>query len=408
MNRFIYFLFLFLFSFFLKSQDSSRFYDTIDTLCSPFFYGRAYKHDGHLKTANYLKARFEKADTTYYQEFDFGLNKIDDELLVLENDTLNACTDFITVPQSSGTIRTHFNTIYLDSLFFRSDRKIKKFLKKDINALAVVYNSKQESLITDNAILRKKIYAESGCILKLVDGNLLSSFSQKAWMPPSFFVKSKCWQNQKDITVRLNQKEAEIKSNNVVGVIKGNNKELKELIVSAHYDHVGGYETCFVPGANDNASGVAMMLELYHYFLENRPERTIRFIAFSGEEVGLIGSKFYVQNMDKNEVEFVLNLDLLGAGSKGVTVVNGKVFSSYMEKLQEVNEKKSYVKSIKLRGEAANSDHYYFSKNGVPAFFIYSNGSVGGYHNVTDTLEELEYGHFNALFFLLRDFVASI
>ena len=151
-----------------------------------------------------------------------------------------------------------------------------------------------------------------------------------------------------------------------------------------------------------------MLLELYHYYIINRPERTIKFISFAAEEVGLIGSYYYTQQNDLSSISFVLNLDLYGAGSKGVTVVNGKVFESFFNILTKINDNFNLVSKIKARGEAANSDHYYFSKKGIPAFFVYSNGSVGGYHNVEDRPEKLEKGYFNSLFLLLRHFLDTI
>ena len=156
------------------------------------------------------------------------------------------------------------------------------------------------------------------------------------------------------------------------------------------------------------ATGTAMLIELYYYFLENRPNRTIKFIAFAGEEVGLLGSKYYVEYTDLEKIEFVLNLDLYGGGSGGVTVVNGKVFENQFEKLRVINTENKYVTNIKARGEAANSDHFYFSKAGVPAFFIYSNGNVGGYHNINDTPDTLEIGYFHNLFLLIKDFSEAI
>lgn len=402
------FLPLFLASFCVHAQDSVRFYKTIDTLCSSYFYGRGYINEGHLKTAKYLKKKFSKADTSFFQEFGFKLNKLSKEELILAGDTLIGGVDFIPIPQSKGVPNKTFATFFMDSSFFRSKKKIKKFLKKDIRNTALVFNSTWESKITDTPELRSKLYLEAGCIIKLIDGELLSSFSHEAWMPPSFALKSSKWLNQETVKVNLRQKEEEVRSNNVIAVINGRDRGLKELIITAHYDHVGGYETVYVPGANDNASGVAMMLELYAYFLKNSPERTVRFIAFGVEEVGLLGSKYYVELMEKSRVEFVLNLDLLGAGSGGITIVNGKVFTDYSHRLSSINTNKKYISKIKLRGEAANSDHYYFSKNGVPAFFIYSNGSVGGYHNFKDRVGDLERGYFSSLFLLLKDFCTSI
>lgn len=386
------------------AQDASRFYQTIDTLCSKTFYGRGYQQNGHLKTAAYLKTKLLNPQD---QKFPLKINNFQHETLRLGADTLRTCADFIPLPQARSGHGT-FKTLLLDSAFFGSKKKIKRFLTTNLADRAIVYPAQHESAITDHPLLRNKIYSESGVILKITDTELLTSFSQSAWMPPAFVVRSGAFNRQKVVSFELSQKEETITSSNIISTIQGTNPSLKELIVCAHYDHVGGYQECYIPGANDNASGVAMLLELYAYFLVHPPERTLRFIAFGGEEVGLVGSKFYVEHTDLTHTEFVLNLDLYGAGSGGVTVVNGSVFDAEFQLLERINAQKRYLTQIKKRGEAANSDHYYFSKNGTKAFFIYTNGTVGGYHNAKDTPEELEKGHFISTFGLLKDFLQEL
>ena len=93
-------------------------------------------------------------------------------------------------------------------------------------------------------------------------------------------------------------------------------------------------------------------------------------MAFAGEEAGLIGSHFMSENpvLDLENIAFVLNLDIMGSGEEGITVVNGRVHKKAYNKLLRLNKKKRYLSSIQARGEAANSDHYWFSQKGVPAF----------------------------------------
>jgi aminopeptidase YwaD len=227
-------------------------------------------------------------------------------------------------------------------------------------------------------------------------------------MPPSFFVIDSLICDRKKIQFKIQQTIETINTQNIIAIIKGKDSSLKELIICAHYDHVGGFEECFIPGANDNASGLSMLMELYHYYSIHQPNRTIKFIAFGGEEVGLVGSKYYNIYTRKENIHFVLNLDLLGAGSEGITVVNATVFKEQFNILENLNTTNKYVTTIKQRGEAANSDHYYFSKKGIPAFFIYSNGKVGGYHNISDSPDKLEKGYFNSLFSLLLNFTEKI
>lgn len=133
------------------------------------------------------------------------------------------------------------------------------------------------------------------------------------------------------------------------------------------------------------------------------------FIFFGAEEAGLVGSKFYTDNpvFPLEEIKFLINIDLAGTGEEGITVVNGSVFENEFSKLKELNETKKYLAQVKVRGKAANSDHYYFTEKGVPAFFIYTMGGIKAYHDVYDKPETLPLTEFQDLFRLLTDFVKT-
>jgi len=115
----------------------------------------------------------------------------------------------------------------------------------------------------------------------------------------------------------------------------------------------------YYPGANDNASGTSMVLDLArHYSLpENKPEYSIVFITFSGEEAGLFGSKYFAENplFPIEDIKLVVNLDMIGSGSEGITVVNGTLYDTLMVQMQQINKENNYLTNIKLRGESCNS-----------------------------------------------------
>jgi Zn-dependent M28 family amino/carboxypeptidase len=178
--------------------------------------------------------------------------------------------------------------------------------------------------------------------------------------------------------------------------------------VCAHYDHLGkiGTSTLF-PGANDNASGTAFMLELAAWFSKKPLPWSLLFIAFSAEEAGLQGSRYLVQHppVPLSRIRFVMNLDLIGFGDKGATVVNGTVHEKEFRRLVSINSSKGYLPEIKARGKAANSDHYPFSEMGVPAFFLYTLGGPGHYHDISDRAETVTFSGFINTFGLVRDFL---
>ena len=198
-----------------------------------------------------------------------------------------------------------------------------------------------------------------------------------------------------------------------MAMVKGITNPDSFIVFSAHYDHLGrmGRGTYF-PGANDNASGVSMLLNLAkHYSLEiNKPKYSMVFIAFAGEEAGLAGSKYFIEHplVDLKKIRFLINLDLVGTGDEGMMVVNATEHKREFEQLKKINEDRQYLTHIGERGKSKNSDHYYFSENGVPAFFFYTMGGIQAYHDIYDKAETLPLTKYKEVFRLIRDFADSL
>jgi len=208
-----------------------------------------------------------------------------------------------------------------------------------------------------------------------------------------------------------NFKEA-YKTQNVLGMVKGSEEPDSIVVFTAHYDHLGcmGKGNIF-RGANDNASGTAMVLTLAEYFAkpENKPKYTMAFLFFAAEESGLLGSEFFVKNplFPLAQIKALVNLDMVGSGSDGITLVNGEKNSLITSVFQSLNTKNSYFPNIQIRGEACNSDHCLFDKVGVPAVFIYTRGDeCKEYHNLDDKPENLPLTKFKELKQLLIEFAA--
>jgi aminopeptidase YwaD len=198
---------------------------------------------------------------------------------------------------------------------------------------------------------------------------------------------------------------------NVIGYIEGTEHPDSFIVFTAHYDHLGrmGADTYF-PGANDNASGTSMLLQMAAYYSLNPPKYSIAFICFAGEEAGLLGSSYYVENpvFPLEQIRFVINMDIFGTGDEGITVVNAKDHPNEFATLNRINASKSYLTKIKSRGQTQNSDHYPFSTKGVPAVFIYTMGGIKAYHDIFDKSETLSLDAYESLFRLLRDFTDQL
>lgn len=196
-------------------------------------------------------------------------------------------------------------------------------------------------------------------------------------------------------------------ASNVCGYVKGTTKPDSLLVITAHYDHLGGMgRTTYFPGANDDASGIALLLSLARHYAGHPPTYSVAFVCFAGEEAGLVGSKYFSENplFPLGKVRFLLNIDLVGTGEEGITVVNGTIFREEYRILNEINDREKYFVKIKSRGKAANSDHYWFTEKGVPSFFIYALGGIKAYHDVYDKAFTLPLTEFEDLFKLVVGF----
>jgi Iap family predicted aminopeptidase len=251
-------------------------------------------------------------------------------------------------------------------------------------------------------------------IVELVTSKFTWSVEQKQERFPLFQVQANAvdWSNENwtvgfvvDATIKTHATQ------NVLAFIPAKKKSKKYIVFTAHYDHLGrmGQQT-FFPGGNDNASGVAMLLELATYYAKNPSDVNVVFIAFAGEEVGLLGSQFFVENpkIPLDKIRFLFNLDIMGSGEEGVTIVNATLFPKEFQQLQACNVNNQFLPKIASRGPAANSDHYFFTEKGVPAFFMYTMGPNKHYHDVDDSFEHLSFEKFNAIYQLLIAFTAEI
>jgi Zn-dependent M28 family amino/carboxypeptidase len=200
---------------------------------------------------------------------------------------------------------------------------------------------------------------------------------------------------------------------NICGYIRGSVVPDSFIVFTAHYDHLGemGQGVVF-PGANDNASGTAMLLDLARYYTDtiNKPYYSVAFLFFTGEEAGLYGSEYYTGHplFSLQQIRFLINLDMVGTGSEGIKVVNGSLLTKEFEVLKSLNDKTKLLKNVSPRAESSGSDHYYFYKKGVPCFFIYTLGKeYKEYHNINDKAAGLPLTAYDGLFKLVTGFVSS-
>ncbi|HEY0320763.1 MAG TPA: M20/M25/M40 family metallo-hydrolase [Pyrinomonadaceae bacterium] len=231
-------------------------------------------------------------------------------------------------------------------------------------------------------------------------------------------------------------------ASNVVGVLEGSDPKLKNeaIVIGAHYDHLGrGGEGSLAPkegevhhGADDNASGVAGLLELARLFSKERPRRTIVFIAFSGEEEGLLGSNYYVNHpaVPLSQTIAMINMDMIGRLKDNKLIVGGigtaKEWRSLIESANLGSTKVAVNTGARDSGDNASSvnnvpvvvgangktvvslkisqpfaltmnedgygpsDHASFYAKQIPVLFFWT-GTHDDYHKPSDTADKIDY-----------------
>jgi|TARA_B110000196_G_scaffold111232_1_gene96544 hypothetical protein len=189
-----------------------------------------------------------------------------------------------------------------------------------------------------------------------------------------------------------------VKTYNIIATLPGKDKILKEeyVVIGGHYDSVHNTLGAIHNGADDNASGTSMVLELFEKFAaSNSNKRTLVFMAFGGEELGLLGSKYFVNNptIDLSKVQLMVNLDMVGRLDKegkdlqigGVsTAVN---FSTILHPFLMQKD----LNIIDLgKGIFSRSDHYSFYKKDIPVLFFFT-GIHPDYHSSSDDADKINY-----------------
>ena len=211
----------------------------------------------------------------------------------------------------------------------------------------------------------------------------------------------------------LNIRGKNVKTENVVAIITGSENPEEYIVISAHLDHIGQKNGQIYNGADDDGSGNVAMLEIAEAFQiavkeNNRPKRSIIFLHVTGEEKGLLGSRYYTENplYPLKETIANLNIDMIGRldpkrvdkDPNYIYLIGSDKLSNELHEVSELVNRKYTNLILDYTFNAENdpnrfyyrSDHYNFAKNGIPVIF-YFNGTHEDYHQPTDTADKINY-----------------
>jgi hypothetical protein len=217
------------------------------------------------------------------------------------------------------------------------------------------------------------------------------------------------------LEVRLDKEVKKLQGSNVIGIIEGSDQFLKDeyVFVTAHYDHLGMSDsTVIYHGADDNASGTSGVIEIARAFAEAKkkgtgPKRSVVCMLVSGEEKGLLGSRYYVEFPVFPLLNTVvdINIDMIGRVDDAhannpdyVYVIGSDRMSTALHQINEDVNARFTKLELDYKYNAPDdpnrfyerSDHYNFAERGIPAIF-YFNGTHADYHKPTDTADKINY-----------------
>jgi aminopeptidase YwaD len=402
-----------------QAQDLAYIKRCINTLSAPTFGGRGYVNNGRDKAAQFVSRNYKEIglqsfseDANYYQEYRFSVNTFPNKVeLKLGKKDMIPGVDFL-IDAASTSFKTiskcKIERINLNKIDDSLEWQRLKATWKPTGIYQLRYfDSFCKKIKSNSNDIVKQL--PKGCFIIPQTNKLIWTVATDTIPATVFYVADTAMPKSRRVEVQVQNKfDSKALNKNVIGYVQGTDYPDSFFVFTAHYDHLGrmGSKAVF-PGANDNASGTSFMLALAKYFKEHAQKYSIAFIAFSGEEAGLLGSKYYVSHpvFPLNQIKCLVNIDLMGDATDGIMVVNALAQQSTYDMLQNINNEKHYLPKISSRDNAPNSDHYPFTQVHAPAIFIYAMGGKGFYHDVFDKPKELSLNRIPQVFQLLTDLV---
>ena len=280
-----------------------------------------------------------------------------------------------------------------DELFSDKFKQWKNWLRRE--GMSLPSSAATVPVFTISEPTADRIVATSGKTLRELQVELESEGTSNSQALPGSYIK---------LNVDLG-KEA-VASQNVVGYFPGSDPYIGQetVVVSAHYDHVGkNSEGKIYYGADDNGTGTSTLMEVAEAIVKNKvsPKRGFLFLAVSGEERGLLGSKHYVSKplIPLNNTVADLNIDMVGRNAPdSVYIIGSNMISRDLHEMSEYAASRLDDISLNYRYNSKDdperfyyrSDHYNFAKHGIPIIFYFA-GIHEDYHKVTDTVDKINF-----------------
>ncbi|MEJ2103588.1 MAG: M20/M25/M40 family metallo-hydrolase [Ignavibacteriaceae bacterium] len=442
----------------LESIKSEELLQTVKTLTSPELDGRLPGSEGYNKAANFVAEKFSRhelipaGDDGYFQYLNVEYNKIDTPVvfnLIKEGNKIPFVfgKDFV-FRGFTGSGNLALPVAFCGYGISRPDLGYDDYKNIDVNDKIVLvfkqnpswkiketnwgneyprqksrvaYEHGAKGILFVSRPNDKKIQPLIGSVMH-GEGEQLENFPQLQISPEAaneFIVSSgyslsecqmKIDAKEKPFSF-LTRREAEIKvrteyikstkTMNVVGKIEGTDPALKNeyLIIGAHLDHVGSQAGLLFPGANDNASGSAGVIQLAKAFQDSqlKPKRSILFVLFASEEQGLFGSKHFVENLKikPDKIVAMFNMDCIGYGDS-IQIGNGKSAPELWKIADSLDQEIGRL-MVRETWNGGGADATPFYEKGIPCLYFASKYSYDYLHQPTDIPETLNTNLFESI-----------
>ena len=401
-----------------QAQDLPRFRQIVRELSRPKYQGRGYAHDGVRKAGKYVYRQFEKAgvDDVVFQPFTIDINTFGGKMeMAVDGRRLKAGRDFSMREYSPG-VKGVFPVYYVDTLNYDSERLFSDLAKpENANCMVVcdfffTYRHKEDF----NRLQTAGEAQNAGLILTWnTPLKFYKAYGEKVVDKPIVWALSDAVSGIRSVRLDIENKFLQAyETSNVIARVDGRRHD-SCYVFTAHYDHLGNLgKKVFYPGSNDNASGIAAIITLAEHFSKNQPEFDVYFIAFSGEEANLRGSRWYVNNpvVPLSQIRYLFNIDMIGDDNPSLYCELSQAGMPEFCLFEDINGEQKLFDSLE-RGElAANSDHYPFAENGVPCIFFmnHEGSSYPFYHTPNDNPETVRYESYPSVFKLICTFLKKL
>ncbi|WP_462253775.1 M28 family peptidase [Ekhidna sp.] len=409
----------------------------LSILASDEYEGRETGTKGQKMAAEYIAKHFESlgfeapVDGSYFQKFDLTESAIGSVYFRMGDDKKIGFEDFVYYSSAETSGEEYIKVVMTDDesdesafagkyVVFAADalgglqEKAQKIKEAGAEGVIVVLKNDQEfnAFITNYSpylkrpSLRMDKRDNDATQLILVDKSMAS------WMFGKEF-DSISTGDEAQVIFNADYLDKPIGTENVLGFLKGTEKPDEVLVITSHYDHVGIIDGEINNGADDDGSGTVTVLEIAEAFAEaakkkKGPKRSVLFMTVTGEEKGLLGSRYYTDNDPIFPLENTvanLNIDMVGRvddahseNSDYIYLIGSDKLSSELHDLSEKMNKTYTNLNLDYTYNDENdpnrfyyrSDHYNFAKNNVPIIF-YFNGTHPDYHKPTDTVEKIAF-----------------